>query len=125
MVTQLIINGIELPEASGDRYQCYPFELSESIQMISGRIVKEVIGIIQKISYTYDYLPSADLRPILSALRSGNSLTVTYLPDNADEYQTSTFLVESITNPTFAFSKEGVGLWHNFSFTLREVSPHA
>ena len=42
--------------------------------------------------------------------------------DRADK--NGTFLVDSITQPTFAFSKGGVGLWHNVGFTLREVKPH-
>ena len=40
-MTQLIINGIYLPETSKDKYQCYPGELSVNVQMISGRTVQE------------------------------------------------------------------------------------
>lgn len=47
-----------------------------------------------------------------------------YLPDDSDTMATGTFLVESMTQPTYAFSRNGVGLWHNVGFTLREVTPH-
>ena len=35
-MTQLIINGITLPEASGGKYACYEGTLSEQLEMISG-----------------------------------------------------------------------------------------
>ena len=47
-----------------------------------------------------------------------------YLPDEGDEAVTGIFLTESITQPTYAFSRGGVPYWHNFGFTLREVKPH-
>ena len=37
---------------------------------------------------------------------------------------TSTFLVESITSPTFAFEADGKAVWHNLGFTIREEEPH-
>lgn len=124
-MTQLILNGIYLPETSRNKYSCYPDLLAENITMISGRAVTEIRGKIQIIHYEYDYMGNDLCRQILEQLRSGKPLTVAYLPDEGDELKTSTFLVESITNPTFAFSKRGVPYWHNLAFTLREVSPHA
>ena len=123
-MTQLILNGIYLPETSTDRYQCHPSELSVSLDMISGRRVKELRGRVQMISYSYDDMGNDLCRQVLSVLRSGEAFPVTYLPDGSDAMQTGTFLVESLTPPTFAFSKNGVGLWHNMAFTLREVRPH-
>ena len=55
-MTQLIINGIYLPETSRDKYQCYPEELSVNVAMISGRTVREVRGHVQMISWSYDYM---------------------------------------------------------------------
>ena len=57
-------------------------------------------------------------------LRGNTAFPVVYLPDDSDEMVSGTFLVDSITQPTFAFSRAGVGLWHNVGFTLREVTPH-
>lgn len=93
--------------------------------MISGRIVEEVRGVVQKISYSYDYMGDAKCREVLGALRSRGPKTVAYLPDDGDELVTSTFIVESITNPTLAFFRDGTPKWHNLAFTLREVKPHA
>lgn len=121
---QLIIAGIYLPETSHDKYQCWPEELGQQIDMISGRRVYELRGHVQKIAYSYDYLTADMWQALSGVLRAGNSFTVTYLPDNSEEMKTGIFLCESLTQPTFAFSRYGKAFWHNISFTLREVSPH-
>lgn len=123
-MVQLIINGIELPETSRDKYSCYPEILGQQIDMISGRRVTEVRGTVQKISYSYDHMGDALMRKVLAVIRSGRSFEVSYLPDDSDQMTTSIFLTESYTNPTFAFSKGGTPYWHNFEFILREVKPH-
>lgn len=123
-MTQLIINGITLPETSHDKYSCYPAELSVQVDMISGRRVSEVRGNVQMISYEYDYMPAALWRQLAAALRSGAAMTVQYLPDDGDTLVTSTFLRESMIEPTFAFARNGLAYWHNVAFVLREVSPH-
>lgn len=121
---QLIVNGIYLPETSKDKYQCYPGELSVNVEMISGRTVREVRGHVQMITWSYDYMGNTLWRQLAAVLRGNTAFPVSYLPDDSDAMATGTFLVDSITQPTFAFSKGGVGLWHNVGFTLREVKPH-
>lgn len=121
---QLIVNGIYLPETTKDKYQCYPGELSVNVEMISGRTVREVRGHVQMITWSYDYMGNDLWRQLAAVLRGNIAFPVSYLPDDSDAMATGTFLVDSITQPTFAFSKGGVGLWHNVGFTLREVTPH-
>ena len=123
-VTQLNLNGILLPQSSHDRYACWEEDLSVQVDMISGRRVIESRGKIWKASYSFDYMGNVKLRQVLAVLRSGAPFPATVLPDNSDEPVTSIFLVESITQPTFAFSRGGVGLWHNLAFTIREEEPH-
>lgn len=123
-MTQLIINGIVLPETSGGKYKCYEGTLSDQIEMISGRVVTEVRGHVQFIEYSYDYMGNDLVRQLLSALRAGTALTVKYLPDSGDDMKTSTFICEDLTSPVFAFSRSGKPYWHDISFTLREVRPH-
>ena len=42
-MTQLILaNSIYLPETSHDKYKCYPAQLGEQVDMISGRRVLEI-----------------------------------------------------------------------------------
>lgn len=123
-MTQLIINGVTLPETSHDRYQCYPAELGTQLDMISGRRVSEIRGHVQKIRYAYDYLGDAVWRPLAAALRSGAPMTVQYLPDDGSALITGVFLREQMTEPSYAFARHGRACWHNIAFTLREVSPH-
>ena len=122
--TQLIIDGIYLPYTSGDKYQCWPEELGTQVEMISGRVVTEVRGHVQKIRYEYDYMGNALWRQLAKVLRSGGAFPVSYLPDDGDEMVTGSFICEKLTNPTFAFARNGQALWHNIAFTLREAEPH-
>ena len=92
--------------------------------MISGRMTEEVRGHVQKIVYSYDYMGDAKCREVLKALRSKGPKIVAYLPDDGDEMVSSTFLVESMTQPALAFFKGDIPKWHNLSFVLREVKPH-
>lgn len=123
-MTQLIIENIYLPETSRDKYSCYPALLGKTVEMISGRMVQEVRGNVDKIHYSYDYMGNDLMRELLTVLRSGRPFSVTYLADSSDEMKTSSFMVESMSNPTFAFSKSGKPYWHNVQFVLREVKPH-
>lgn len=121
---QLIIGGVTLPETSNDKYSAYPREIGTQIDMISGRRVTESRGHVEIITYSYDYMGNDLMRQVLTVLRSGTAFTAQYLPDDSDKLKNSEFVVESMENPTFAFSRSGKPFWHNISFTLREVSPH-
>lgn len=124
-MTQLILNNsIYLPQTSHDKYRCYPTELGTQVDMISGRRVFEIRGSVWMIEYEYDYMGNDLMRQVNAVLRSGQSFPAIFLPDNSDEMSSSTFLTQSFPTPTFAFSRGGVGLWHNVSFVLREVQPH-
>lgn len=129
MVKQLILEGgILLPYTRHDRYSCWEEPMTRQVDMISGRRVVEIIGTkykVWKISWSYDYMGNELMRQILAVLRSGKPFLATFLPDSGDWMLTSTFVLESMTQPTYAFDRSGVGLWHNVSFTLREEKPHA
>ena len=121
---QLIINGIYLPQTSNDKYSSRPKQLGEQIEMISGRIVTEVRGTVQIITYSYDKMPDDTYRALLAALRSETAIPVAYLPDDSDTLATGNFICTEKPTPTFAFAKNGGAVWHNVTFTLREVRPH-
>lgn len=122
---QLIIEDIAMPEVSKNRYRCAPQELSQSIEMISGRMVKEVRGYVQVIQAQYSYIDKTTWERLAPVLRSKKSFTVAYLPDDGTDLVTGTFLVTSITDPTFSFSANGIPYWTGLAFSLREVKPHA
>ena len=123
-MTQILINGLALPQTSNDRYRCYPSKLAEQVMMISGRMVTEIRGTVQIIEYSYDYMTDTTYKALLTALRTNPPITVTYLPDDSDTMVTSDFVVTSYPMPSFMFAKSGTAYWHNVSFAIREVSPH-
>lgn len=123
--TQLIVENVLCPTTTQDRYQSYPEDLKETLEMADRSMVEELAGVVQIISYSYDKMDDATYRQLLAAVRGGGVKTVSYLPDNGDELVTSRFLVTSITQPTLQFYKGGLPRWHNFGFTLREAEPHA
>ena len=128
MIKQLILDGILLPEASGDKFSCWEETLTRQVSMVTGRVVLESLEPeprIWRASYTFDYMGNEKLRQVLEVLRRGAPFPASVLPDNQDELVSSIFICESLTNPSYAFSANGVGLWHNLAFTIREEEPHA
>lgn len=123
-MTQVTLGLIALPETSRDQYACWEEDLSVQVDMISGRRVIETRGSVWKVRYAYDYMGNELMRTVMAVLRSGAPILVTFLPDEEDEPRTSWFVVESVGQPTFAFSRAGKPYWHNLSFTLREERPH-
>lgn len=124
-MTQIILNNdIILPEVTRDNYSCWEEELSVQAKMISGRMVIEQAGKVWKASYQYDYMGNELMRKVLSVLRSGAPFQAAVLPDLHDEMISSSFIAESVSQPKFAFSRDGKPYWHDFSFTLREEEPH-
>lgn len=124
---QIILDGEALPYTSQDKYSCYESDLSTLLTMQAGNMVREVPdkSKVWMVQYSYDYMGNEKCRRVLAILRRTEAITAAVLPDNGDEMITGQFFVTSLTNPTFAFSQNGVGLWHNLAFTLREVRPHA
>lgn len=126
-MTQINLAGWNLPEVSRDNYACWEEDLSVQVDMVNGRRVIETRGRVQKARYAYDYMGEDMLRNVLAVLRSGAPFIATVLRDTGDTY-TSTFLVESMEQPTMAFSRrqgdEEKAFWHKISFVLREEKPH-
>lgn len=126
-MTQIILDKEELPQTSRDKYACWEEELSVSLVMAAGNMVKEIKdpGKVWRVKYSYDYMGNELGRKVLAILRQGTPFTATVLPDNSDEPVVSQFFCVSLTPPSFAFSRSGVPYWHNLAFELREVEPHA
>lgn len=124
-MTQIILDGVYLPQMSHDRYACWEEELAETVTMVSGRVVKEIRGTVWKARWACDVLDDETYKAALAVLRSGASFPAAVLPDNGGELVSSTFLVESITPATFAFAASGKAIWRGLAFQIREVEPHA
>lgn len=126
-VTQLVLDTVKLPYVSGDRYSCSEQELSKTMTMAAGNLVKEVLdpGKVWQIEYSADHMDEATYRAAREVLLRGTSFPIAALPDNGDELIAVTVLVTSFTRPTFAFAENGQAVWRGLAFTLREVEPHA
>ena len=136
---QLILDvggeSISLPESKNGGYTVKEETLSESIQMISGRTVREYRGKIWVASYQYGYFNDADMKRVVAACEKGmkQSITCCVLTHESSELVTSKFIVTSFDRPKFMWSRiitesgeeKPVPMWADFSVSLREVKPHA
>ena len=126
-MTQLIIDGISLPESVKGGYTANEQPLSRSIEMISGRTVKEVRGDVWVISYQFGYFDDELKNNVLAALKKGEKEPITcgFLPQESEQELTySEFFVTSYTRPKFMWSNDGKPLWGDYRIELREVKPH-
>lgn len=126
-MTQLIIDGISLPESVKGGYNADEQPLSRSIEMVSGRTVKEVRGYVWVISYQFGYFDDELKNNVLEALKKGEKEPVVcgFLPQESEQELTySEFFVTSYTRPKFMWSNDGKPLWGDYRIELREVKPH-
>lgn len=121
---------ITLPESQKGGYTVTKEPLSSSVQMISGRTVKEVRGNIWVINYQYGYFSQEELPKLLRVCDKGvlNTIACSFLvQENERELETAEFHVASYTRPKFMWSTnsegEAVPLWGDFSIELRAVYP--
>ena len=136
---QLILDvggeSISLPESKNGGYTVKEETLSESIQMISGRTVREYRGKVWVASYQYGYFNGADMKRVVAACEKGmkQSITCCVLTHESSKLVTSNFIVTSFERPKFMWSRivtesgeeKTVPMWADFSVNLREVKPHA
>ena len=128
-------NNVVLPESRNGGYTVKEEVLSEDIQMISGRTVREYRGRVWVASYQYGYFNDSDMRRIIAACEKGmeESITCAFRTQENDDLIISNFLVTSYTRPKFMWSRivtengeeKTVPMWADFSVNLREVNPHA
>ena len=130
-MTQIILDGNALPEASFDKYSCKEEPLKRQMDMVNGRRVSERIGLkwlVWRAQWAYDTLDDSIYRQIRPLLLSAGPILASVLPDGAEsekEMVTSSFFVESFTTPTYLIADGGKAVWHNIAFSLREEEPHA
>lgn len=123
-MTQLIINGVTLPETRNNKYKCYIHEHNDDIRMCDGTLVTEVGYGYYVIDYAFDYLSDAIYRSLIAVLQSREPIDTMFLPnDNSTELQRGMFKCTKRPQPEYAFSRGGKPFWHNIAFTLEGVNP--
>lgn len=114
-----------MPEIDKNRYACYESVLGQQLKMAAGNLVFEYVGKVQIIQAKYNYIDTELWKKIRPILKSGADFQVVYLPDSGDELLPGTFMVTSMSDPSFSFSAGGKAYWTGLAFELREVEPHA
>lgn len=122
-VVQLIINGIQLPKTSRDRYSYDTESEGAGFKAISGRRYFEESSKCSVVKYSYDYLGDSLHKVLMPLLRSTGELTVSYLNDVTGLMSTEIMYVASYKNPTFAFTRAGKPYYHGYGFVLKGVYP--
>lgn len=128
-MTQIVIETIGLPESKRGGYRAWREDLGKSIEMISGRQVRESRGTVWRIAYQYGFFNDEDKQKILAVLEGGRKkpISVAFLPPDSNELGVSSFFVESLNYPKFMWSRDVGGnpvpMWADLSFELREVKP--
>lgn len=130
-MTQLILDtggvGLLLPESQKGGYQAWEEDLSVDLVMIPGNMVKELGGIVWRVSYQYGvFFRDEEKNRFIAACRKGRRepILCSFLPPDQEKTITAEFFVTEYTPPKFMWSSEGKALWADFSLELREVSPH-
>lgn len=138
-MTQLVLDvagqGLALPESIKGTYTVDEEELSQSLVMIAGNMVKELRGKVWVITYQHGYFNTADKDRFIAACKKGSSepIICTFLVPDSNQTLTSEFFVTAYTRPKFMWSRqaendsgtlEATPLWGDFSVELREVNPH-
>lgn len=139
-MTQLILDAggltVELPESQKGGYTVQRVPLGVDVEMISGRMVREVRGSVWQISYQYGFFDTEMKNKVIAACEKGRkqAISVGFLPQDADDGALTyrNFLVTSFTRPKFMWSRTSASsdgspaytpLWADFQVELREVSP--
>lgn len=129
---------VTLPESRKGGYTPSEEDLSVDVSMVSGRMVRELKGVVWVINYQYGYFNDEDKNKVISACKKGRTTPITclFLPPDSSEMKSSKFFVTDFVFPKFMWSKphivesggsfvdEPVPMWGDFSVTLREVIPH-
>ena len=127
-MTQLIIDGVQLPESMNDGYSAQKEQLGSDVVMISGRMVREVRGNVWRIKYQYGYFTDEMKNTVIAACEKGlrEPISCGFLPQESAQALTySDFLVTNFTRPRFFWSRDGAPMWGDFNVELREVKPSA
>ena len=131
-MTQLILDGVVLPESKNGGYAAEKIPLSVDVEMITGRLVREVRGSVWQLSYQYGYFDDEMKNKVIEVCQRGLSRPIRcgfLTQESSTELSFSDFFVTSFTRPTFRWSKKSLGgspvaMWADFRVVLREVSPN-
>ena len=135
-MTTLILDttgyNIPLPESRKGGYYPHFDPLNVDVEMISGRLVRELRGNVWWIDYKYGCFDDETKNAVIAACKKGEKepIECTFLPPDSTTMITRRFWVMKFTYPKFYWGKGVPGdretkvpLWSDFAVSLREVKP--
>lgn len=69
--------------------------LEKSDRTIDGTLIVDLIAIKDKVSFTWNYLPDADLKKLVGELKLATFSTIEYVDVESDDGQLKTLIAES------------------------------
>lgn len=124
-MTQLIINGMELPEALSNNdgaYKAKPVLVSKKQRMISGLQVEEIQGYNTEISYEYPYLDDESYKALIKSLTSKNPISVAYLDSYSLSMKSGLFVCTELPDPDYLLSDiDDKVYWTGIAFKLESL----
>lgn len=133
---QLILDtegyNVSLPESKNGGYQAERQALSVEVEMVTGRIVRELRGNVWVVLYQYGYFDDETKNLVLAACEKGRKQPIRcgFLPqESSGALNYADFFVTSFSRPKFLWSSKEtadhlpVPIWGDFSLELREVRP--
>ena len=130
-ITQLVLDAdglnLALPESHKGGYTASREPQAVDVEMISGRVVRELRGSVVHVSYQYGYFDDEMKTRFLAACEKGRGTPITcgVLFPGSTELVYSRYWVTSIGYPKFMWSRDGTPLWADFRVELQEVEPSA
>lgn len=130
-MTQLILDAggesLVLPESRKNGYACLPTPLWTDAEMASGRLTRELRGMVYTLSYQYGLLTGEEKERFLRACEKGwrEPIVCEFLTPGVDALERGEFLVTEFSFPRYMWEADGAALWGDFRVILREVTPHA
>jgi hypothetical protein len=108
------------------RYTLSAEEESDETTMMSGRIVKDILGYRTVIDAEWDWVPASDLAKLISLIRSGSFLETEY-QDVDGQTKKENFKFSQPEPEVFTFQKDGTAVWHTvkLKMTAQEVKKDA
>lgn len=131
---QLILDtagaAVVLPESRKGGYTAQFTPLSVDVEMVDGRLTRELRGNVWVLTYKYNYFPEELKNRVIAACKKGEQTPIEcdfLTADSGGTLLHSRFWVTAFTYPKFYWAKNDHGtlipLWGGFSLTLREVKP--
>lgn len=121
-----IYNGADILEMPKVRYTISAEEVAEESTMLSGKIVKDILGCRTIIEAEWEWIPAETLSALIKLVRTGKFYEVEYQDiDGATKKEPFQFSQPELE--IFTFTKDGTAVWTKASLTMtaQEVSKDA